>query len=395
MPQQETVAGFLEGKFLENTVAQWAIAAGIALAVFVVVYIVRGIILSRARALERSERRPLLAFILRLISRVSVTLVLVIAVFAGSRALTTENPALGGALKIIVVIGLAWQALAWGHVILDALIAEFVKRRPGPDGRPDPALLGGMGLVRFVALVALYAAVILIALDNLINVTPLLAGLGVTGIAVALAVQNILGDLFSSLSIVLDKPFVVGDFIVVGPDHMGTVEKIGLKTTRVRSLSGEQLVFANSDLLSSRIRNFKRMAERRIVFTVGLTYQATPEQIERAQAIIREAIQARPQVRFDRAHFKAFAPSALEVEAVYFTLSPEFNVYMDTQQAINLDIMRRFEADGIQFAYPTQTLHIPQLGRMPKPPARTAPARTGSTLADDDGADDDDGDDEG
>ncbi len=391
MPQQDTVAGFLEGKFLENTVAQWAIAAGIAVATFLAVYTVRGIVLARARALERSARRPLLAFILRLISRISITLVIVLAAVAGSEALE-KNGALEDALKVIVIVGLAWQALAWGHVILDALIAEFIKRRPGPDGQPDPALLGGMGLVRFVALVALYAAVILIALDNLINVTPLLAGLGVTGIAVALAVQNILGDLFSSLSIVLDKPFVVGDFIVVGPDHMGTVEKIGLKTTRVRSLSGEQLVFANSDLLGSRIRNFKRMAERRVAFTVGVTYDTTPEQIERVQAIIREAIQARPQIRFDRAHFRTFGPSSLDFEAVYYTLNPEFNVYMDNQQAINLDIMRRFEAEGIQFAYPTQTLHIPQLGRVPKPPARTAPARTGSALADDESDESDDSD---
>ncbi len=383
MPQQETVAGLLESKFLGNTVAQCAIAAGIAVATFLIVYTVRGIILARARALERSERRPLLAFILRLISRVSITLVIVLAAVAGSQALAM-NDALKGALKLIVVVGLAWQALAWGHVILDALIAEFVQRRPGPDGQPDPALLGGMGLVRFVALVALYAAVTLIALDNLINVTPLLAGLGVTGIAVALAVQNILGDLFSSLSIVLDKPFVVGDYIVVSPDHQGTVEKIGLKTTRVRSLSGEQLVFANSDLLGSRIRNYKRMAERRVVFTVSTTYGTSPEQIEHAQAIITDAIKAQDQIRFDRAHFKALGPSSLEFEAVYFVLDPDYMVYMNAQQAINLEIMKRFAAEGIDFARPTQTVYVPQPPRVSVVPrAGTAPARASSTRAGD------------
>ncbi len=389
MPQQETAAGLFERT--GNTMAQWALAAGIAVAVFLVVYAIRGIVLSRARALERSERRPLLAFILRLVSRISITLVIVLSVVAGSQALAM-NDALKKALAVIVVVGLSWQALAWGHVILDALLAEFVKRRPGPDGQPDPSLLAGMSLLRFIALITLYAAVALIALSNLgVEVTPFIAGLGVTGIAVALAVQSILHDLFSSLSIVLDKPFVVGDYIVVSADHQGTVEKIGLKTTRVRSLSGEQLVFANSDLLGSRIRNYKRMAERRVVFTVSATYGTSPEKIERAQAIITDAIKAQDQLRFDRAHFKALGPASLEFEAVYFVVSPDYMVYMNAQQAINLEIMRGFAAEGIDFAYLMQTLYVPPLPRVSVVPrAGAAPARA-TAHGDSDDSDDADG----
>jgi len=181
--------------------------------------------------------------------------------------------------------------------------------------------------------------------------------LGVGGIAVALAVQNILGDLFASLSIVLDKPFVIGDFIVVDT-FVGTVEHIGLKTTRLRSLSGEQVIFSNTDLLGSRIRNYKRMYERRVVFTLGLVYQTPMEKVESVGKILQEIIELEPQARFDRAHFKEFGDSALVYEIVYFIKTSDFNAYMDAQQRINLAIMQRFEEQGISFAYPTRTVYM-------------------------------------
>ena len=184
-----------------------------------------------------------------------------------------------------------------------------------------------------------------------------MAGLGIGGVAIALATQSILGDLFASLSIVLDRPFVVGDFIVVG-DLMGTVEHVGLKTTRVRSLSGEQLVFSNADLLGSRIRNFKRMAERRIVFAVGVTYQTPAAKLDQIAGVLREIATAAPGVRFDRAHLRSFDDSAITFEVVYYVLDPDYNRYMDTQQRINLAIFRQFEAEGIEFAYPTRTVFV-------------------------------------
>src|SRR5690606_7585627 len=169
---------------------------------------------------------------------------------------------------------------------------------------------------------------------------------------------------FGSLSIVLDKPFVIGDFIVVD-GLAGTVERIGLKTTRVRALSGEQLVFSNADLLGSRIHNYKRMQERRVVFSFGVTYDTPPEKVAAIPNMVREVIEARENTRFDRAHFQKFGDSDLTFEVVYYMLVADYNLYMDTQQAINLELLRRFAADGIEFAFPTRTLYVNQLTPVP------------------------------
>jgi len=179
----------------------------------------------------------------------------------------------------------------------------------------------------------------------------------VVGIAVALAVQNILGDLFASLTIVLDKPFIVGDFIIVG-DSMGTVERVGLKTTRIRSLSGEQLIMPNSDLLQSRIRNYKRMQERRVPFSIRVVYETTGDKLKRIPGILKEVIESQEMTRFDRAHFKDYGNFSLNFEIVYWVLSPEKSRSMDIQQAINLSILERFQKEGIEFAYPTQTIRL-------------------------------------
>ena len=178
-------------------------------------------------------------------------------------------------------------------------------------------------------------------------------------IAVALAAQNILGDLFASLSIVLDKPFAVGDFLIID-NYMGSVEKVGLKTTRVRSLSGEQLIFSNNDLLGSRIRNFKRMYQRRVVFSFGVVYETPANQLEAIPSMVREIVQGQPQTRFDRAHFQKFGDYALIFEVVYHVDSPDYNLYMDIQQAINLAIYRGLDERGLALAYPTQRLYLHQ-----------------------------------
>jgi len=210
----------------------------------------------------------------------------------------------------------------------------------------------------FIARLILWVIVLLLILDNLgVNITGLVAGLGIGGIAVALAVQNILGDLLASLSIVLDKPFVIGDFVVVD-SLSGTIEHIGLKTTRIRSLSGEQLIFSNNDLLKSRIRNYKRMEERRIVFGFGVVYQTPMEKLTFIKTIVGDIIKKQENARLDRVHFKEYGDSSLNFEVVYFVAKPDFNLYMDVQEAINLEIFRRFQEEGIEFAYPTRTLYL-------------------------------------
>jgi len=222
----------------------------------------------------------------------------------------------------------------------------------------DQAAHSAQHLVRLFLLTAVWSVVLLLFLDNLgINVTALVTGLGIGGIAIALALQNILGDLFASLSIILDKPFEIGDFIAVG-ELKGNVERIGIKTTRLRSLTGEQLVFSNSDLLSSRIQNFKRMFERRVSFQIGVTYETPLEKLEEISALLKQIVESKEKVRFDRAHFQSLGDFALIFEIVYFVSSSEYNVYMDIQQSINIEIMQKLSAIGVEFAYPTQKLFL-------------------------------------
>lgn len=309
-----------------------------------------------ARALARFAPRTqarwddLLAETLR---ATSLLLLLPVAVYAGAFAL--DIPArLERFIQIAAVIGLLLQAGLWGNRFLARWIARKVERSGERDAKEATAL----SLLAFSARIAMWSLVLLLTLDQLnFDITALVAGLGIGGVAVALAVQNILGDLFASLSIVLDKPFEVGDFIVVD-GLRGTVERVGIKTTRLRSLDGELLVFSNADLLRSRVRNFQRMLERRVEFTVGVTYQTPSEKLRKIARWLREAVEAQPRARFDRAHFKQYGDSALVFEIVYYVLDAEYNVYMDVHQAINLAIFERFAREGVEFAYPTRTLYL-------------------------------------
>jgi small-conductance mechanosensitive channel len=252
------------------------------------------------------------------------------------------------------VIALSLQVGLWAQRAL----SFWLDRQRSELIETDPGAVTTLQGLSYLVRGALWVAVAVFVLDNLgYNVSALLAGLGIGGVAVALALQNVLGDLFASLSIALDKPFVTGDFIVVD-DKLGTVSRVGLKTTRVTSLSGEQLVFSNSDLLSSRIRNYKRMQERRVAFSFGVLYETTVEQLEAIPILVREIIESTPETRFDRAHFKEFGESAYVFEVVYYVSSSDYNVYMDCQQAINLELCRCFGERDIGFAYPTRTLHL-------------------------------------
>lgn len=194
--------------------------------------------------------------------------------------------------------------------------------------------------------------------DNLgFNVTAVLTGLGVGGIAIALAAQTILGDLFNYFVIFFDRPFELGDFIIVD-DKLGTVEYIGIKTTRIRSLQGEQIVFSNSNLTNSRIHNYKKMLERRVLFKLGVVYDTERQKLEKIPQLVRSIVEAQEDTRFDRAHFSTFGDFSLTIEVVYYVRSPDYNRYMDIQQRINLSIHESFAQNGIEFAFPTYTIMI-------------------------------------
>lgn len=244
------------------------------------------------------------------------------------------------------------MGIAIARVLIEsALVARVPSLRAG-DREALPAVL------RVTILLILWCVGVLLILSNLgINVISLVAGLGIGGIAVALAVQNILGDLFSSFALFMDKPFREGDFIVTG-NHMGVVKQIGLKTTRIQALQGEEIVIPNQELTSARIQNFKRMNERRVVLQFGVTYDTAPDGLRQLPTIIRDIVESMENVRFDRAHFTGFGDSSLNFEAVYYMLTADYATYMNTQQAVNLALLERCNADGISFAFPTRTIHL-------------------------------------
>lgn len=255
-----------------------------------------------------------------------------------------------------LLIALISQVAIWGDHLIDYFLKKRLEKAQG-DNAAEATAYGAIG---FFLKATLWVVVTLLALDNFgVNINALVAGLGIGSVAIALALQNILGDVFCSVSILLDKPFEVGDFIVLGAQN-GVVEKIGIKSTRIRALSGEQLIISNSDLIGSRIQNFKRMNERRVVFTIGVTYDTKDEQLKEIPQLLRAAISKEPLARFDRAHFKEFGPYSLNFEVVYFVSSREYNIYMDMQERINLEIFAEFKDRGIEFAFPTQTLHLQQ-----------------------------------
>lgn len=350
-----TMVELLEGEVYGNGLSQWAIAALLAAAGFAAALLVRLILVRRLPAPVEGDEPHWSAVLHEVVDRTSTLFLLIAAVYAGSLALELP-PQFQNLISSAFTIALFIQLALWADRVASAILAW----RLAPL-KTKSAMRNALSLIQFFVRVAVWSLALLLLFENLgFDVTALVAGLGIGGIALALAAQSVLGDLFSSLAIVLDRPFEVGDFIVFG-DQNGTVEKIGIKTTRIRSLSGEQIACSNTDLMNSRIHNFKRMAERRIVLVLGVTYDTPGATLERIPAMVKEIVEAQSQARFDRSHFRSFGDSALEFETVYWVLSADYTIYMDVQQAINFAILRAFEADGIEFAFPSRTLYVPNL----------------------------------
>lgn len=341
--------------YWHNTLLAWLISGSLLVGIYLLLSLVRRILIYKLRRTEAPEVTELGMRDLTFKIAGRTKFFFLIAVALAAALIPLELPArFDWFLQKAITIAIFLQLGLWGDQLVQFGLQRLIKRR----AEGDPASVTALTAIGFLGRLALWSLLLLVGLQNLgVEVTGLIAGLGIGGLAVALAAQNILSDLFASLSIVLDKPFLIGDFLIVG-EHAGNVEHIGLKTTRIRSLSGEQLVFSNTDLLGSRIRNFKRMAERRITFTVGVTYQTTYEQLRKIPGIIQEAVEAQENARFDRSHFIEYGDSSLVFETVYYVKEPDFKLFRDLQQEINLTLFQRFEKEGIEFAYPTRTLHF-------------------------------------
>lgn len=344
----------LDKIILGNSLNAWLLGLGTALGAFLLFLLIRRIFTLRLKALVRKTATGLDDFLIPLLEQTRWFSLLALAVWIGAQFLQLPEEIQLWFSRVIQII-LVLQLGFWGSGLISYYISRKIALKIEEDHGDDATTLDAMGLL---AKIALWVILALIILDNLdIEISSLVASLGIGGIAVALAVQNILSDLFASLSITLDKPFSRGDFIVVD-EFEGDVEDIGLKSTRIRSLSGEELVFSNMDLLNSRIRNYKKMEERRISFTIGVEYGTAAEKLERIPGLIEEIITPIPDLRFERAHFKSLGAYSLDFTIVYYVLVPEYAVYLDIQQRINLALYRRFEAEGIAFAFPTQTVLV-------------------------------------
>jgi small-conductance mechanosensitive channel len=348
------VMAFLSRTLYGNTLRTWAIVLASALIGFLVLRVLIKVLAAKVRKLARRTATAADDALADALEGVKSFFLLCLALYLGSNFLTLPARTRAVVVKVMILV-LLWQGAVWASRIFDFWRgrSEAKAGEAGQKGR-----LPGLAALSILFRVGLWSLILLVSLENLgVNVTALVAGLGVGGVAVALALQNVLGDLFAHVSILLDKPFLIGDFIVVDA-QMGTIEHVGLKTTRIRSLGGEQIVFSNTDLLKSRIHNYGRMAERRIVFSVGVTYGTPADKLRAIPGLIRQAVEAQSGVRFDRSNFKDFGDSSLNFETVYYVLDPDYNRFMNTQEAINLGIYSRFEKAGIGFAFPTRTVVI-------------------------------------
>ena len=341
----------LTDTFYGNEIKTWLIALAVSIGTLVALRLVEQVLIVRVERLTEKTHTIIDDVIIGALRKTKLLYLLIVSIFVGSIWLSLPSEVRSPLWKVAIVATII-QAGIWLSTALQIWLENYGKEETDGADRMT------MNALSFLGRIALWATVLLLILDNLgVDVTALVAGLGIGGIAIALAVQNVLSDLFASLSIVLDKPFVPGDFVVVG-DMAGSVEHIGIKTTRIRSISGEQLVFSNNDLLGSRIRNFGRMRERRVVFSLGVTYQTPVDKLERVPGLIQAAIESQERARFDRSHFASYGDSALNFETVYYVDSSDYATHMDILQSVNLAIYRKFAAEDIEFAYPTQTLFI-------------------------------------
>ena len=344
--------GFLQQTFLHNRILDYLICLSVFLIGIIVIQIFKRFLLKRLREWAKRTTTTIDDFLIRMIEKELLPLFYFGAFYVSIQGLTL-NPALEKGINVLGLILLTIFGVRFLlAVIVYGLENYWVKKEK------DVAKKQGLKGILMTVKVIVWGLAIIILLDNFgIKVSALIAGLGIGGVAIALAAQSILGDLFSYFSIFFDRPFEIGDFIIVG-DLLGTVEHIGIKTTRVRSLGGEQLVFSNTDLTNSRVRNYKRMDRRRVVFRLGVTYETGLRELKEIPVVITNIIKGINDTVFDRAHFFSYGDFSLVFEVVYYVIGSDYNKYMDIQQEINLKIKEEFEKHGIEFAYPTQTLYL-------------------------------------
>lgn len=344
----------LDYRFLDNPLSAWAMAVAVFAVTFLVVPFVRGRIRAHRKRWSGVRKLPGLDLLSLLVSRTSRLILLVVALYLAEKILKLPVN-VDRVLDVIIIVGAWVQVGIWATTAVRFLI----ERRSAVDGSLAKT---SVAIVMFGAQLLLWAVFVLLALDNLgVNITALVAGLGVGGVAVALAVQTLLGDLFASLSIAFDKPFQIGDQLRVD-DYEGTVEHIGLKSTRLRSVTGEQIILSNADVLKSRVRNLGRMAERRLMFRLPVSYDTAPEKLDEVPRLVEKVISGVEGTRYVQCVLVTLGTYALEFETIYFIRNePRYGVAKITD-AVNRGVLRELRDAGIRLAYPTQQLIVERAG---------------------------------
>ncbi len=342
----------LNTTYFQNRIIDYIIFLAIFIAGIVVIHIIKSITHHRMKTWAEKTSTSIDDFLILIIEKKLIPLLYFGSLYLAARSLTLTEY-LGRIINIAGVVIITFFSISLVIAIINYTL-ETYSRKKVLDSSKQSSFTGMITIIKVI----IWGIGITFLLDNLgFKISAVIAGLGIGGIAVALAAQTILGDLFSYFVIFFDRPFETGDFIIIG-DYMGTIEHIGIKTTRVRSLSGEQLVFSNTDLTNSRIRNYKRMEKRRIVYKFGVVYNTPLDQLKEISDLIKEIISNVNDTTFDRAHFASYGDFSLDYEVVYYVMSGEYTKYMDIQQEINFAMKEEFEKRGIEFAYPTQTLFL-------------------------------------
>ncbi len=343
---------FLERTYLMNSVRSWLLALSAGLISFILFKIIQGILVQRlARLFPKSKASDLTSTL----STKTKTVIFIIWSLYVSTLFLTLSPHVSTWARTTAFIAFFLQVAIWGDALISFWLAHYQEEHTEEEAEQVTTYTA----LGFVIRLVLFSLLILMALDNIpgVEATALITSLGIGGIAIALAVQNMLGDLFASLSISLDKPFIIGDLISIG-DFRGRVKHIGLKTTRLSSLAGEQIVISNSDLLNSRIRNYRHMTERRVSLTIGVACETPYEKVQKIPCMLEEIIGAQQDVRFDRAYFSSYGEFSFDFDVLYHVLTSDFSTHMEVKQSINLAILKRFEEEGIIMPYPTQHVYL-------------------------------------
>ncbi|NOZ26365.1 MAG: mechanosensitive ion channel family protein [Nitrospirae bacterium] len=338
--------------FFGNAVSEYLVSLSILAAGVLAVVLLKRIIIRRLKIWADRTSTSLDDFFIHTLDSKLVPVFYCGVAYLSVHSLSLD-PAVAKAFDIVIAVLLTFFSVRFLSALIEYMI-ENVWLKKEEDATRKYSVKGLIPVIKVIV----WGTAVTFLLDNLgFKISTVIAGLGIGGVAVALAAQTVLGDLFSYFAILFDRPFKIGDFIIVD-NYLGTIEHVGIKTTRIRSLSGEQVVFSNTDLTNSRVRNYKRMDKRRVVFSLGVTYQTSLEQLKEIPGVIEGIIRSIELTAFDRAHFFSYGDFSLIFEVVYYVLSSDYNKYMDIQQEINFRIKEEFEKRGIEFAYPTQTLFI-------------------------------------